>query len=332
MSSKKVLVIGATGVMGRHLIPHLADRGYEIDAVSLDDVAENRPNVNRIKLNAKENKLVYRKLVSGKRYDGIVDFMMYPTNEIIDYLPYALDNTDHYLFFSSYRVYDDKETPLTETSPRLYDDPEKVLLHNSDDYAIFKARGENVIRSFTRNNWTILRPVILYSLMRYPLVTLEAPDTVGRAFAGKAVILPEQARNVRAALAWGGDIARMIAGLLFNENARGETYLAGSAEPRTWGEIADDYREICGLKTVWVDKEEYIRILMPDSRFSWQLDYDRLFDRVIDNSKILAATGMKQSELIPLRAGLEQEIARCPRDRQWPVNAAMDAYLQRVTS
>ena len=47
----------------------------------------------------------------------------------------------------------------------------------------------------------------------------------------------------------------------------------------------------------------------------------------MDNSKVLAATGLEQSGLMPLYDGLEKEIARCPKDYPWPVNAAMDEYL-----
>ena len=47
----------------------------------------------------------------------------------------------------------------------------------------------------------------------------------------------------------------------------------------------------------------------------------------MDNSKVLSATGMKQESLTKLYDGLKCEIARCPRDVAWPVNAAMDEYL-----
>ena len=79
-----------------------------------------------------------------------------------------------------------------------------------------------------------------------------------------------------------------------------------------------------------MDKEDYLRILSPDPYNMgprWQLEYARLFTRVTDNSKILAAVGMKQSELLPLYDGLKLEIGRCPKDTVWPVNAAMDEYL-----
>ena len=204
------------------------------------------------------------------------------------------------------------------------------MLRNSDDYSVYKARGENILRALPNRNWTIVRPAITYSYLRNQLVTLEAPDTVGRAFAGKAVVLPEQARDVQATMSWGGDVARMIAGLLFNERARGEAFTVATAEHHSWGEIADYYKAICNLEAVWVDKKDYIRILQPDPyNFGarWQLEYDRLFDRIMDNSKVLAATGISQSELTPLYDGLEREISRCPQDYPWPVNRRMDDYL-----
>lgn len=327
--SKKVLVLGATGAMGQYLVPRLAEMGYRIDGVSFDDRKSDLPNVNYIKADAKDW-TVFRELLSNG-YDGIVDFLIYRTNEISYYLPLALDNTDHYIYLSSYRVYANEEHPIKETSPRLLDVSGDVLLRNSDDYSIYKARGENIIRSLPNRNWTMIRPAITYSLMRYQLVTLEASNTVGRAFAGKEVVLPEQAKNVQATMSWAGDAARMIAGLLFNEKALCETFTVATAEHRSWGEIAEYYKDICGLRAVWTDKEEYIRMLQPDPYSKdarWQLEYDRLFDRIIDNSKVLAATGMKQSELMPLYDGLKNEIMRCPKDTQWPVNERMDAFLK----
>lgn len=327
-SSKKVLVLGATGAMGRYLVPCLAKMGYRIDGVSFDDQKSDDPNVNYIKANAKD-KDTLRQLLANK-YDGIVDFMSYPTCDLSYYLPLFLNHTDHYIFLSSCRVYDDREHPVRETSPRLLDSSEDAVLRNSDDYCIYKARGENMLHALPYKNWTIVRPATTYSFMRYQLVTLEAPDNVGRAFAGKAAVVPEQARGKRATLSWGGDVAQMIALLLFNGNAVRETYSVTTSEHHSWEEIAAYYKDICGLETVWVDKEDYLRILCPDPyqlNARWQLEYARLFDRIMDNSKILAVTGMKQENLMPLYDGLKHEISRCPKDHVWRVNKAMDDYL-----
>ena len=39
----------------------------------------------------------------------------------------------------------------------------------------------------------------------------------------------------------------------------------------------------------------------------WQLRYARLFNRAYDNSKMLAATGLKQSDFLTLYEGLKHE-------------------------
>ena len=335
MKQKKVLVLGAAGAMGRYLVPKLCERGYAVDAVSLEDF-DFGPDVRSIKAQAKD--FAFRTELLKNDYDGIADFLTYPTNELVPYLPELLDATDHYIFLSSYRVYDNAELPIREDSPRLIDRSQDVLLANSDDYSIFKARGENILRSRERKNWTIVRPAVTYSRTRFQLVTLEAAATVARTRLGRTVVLPETARGVQATMSWAGDVSEMIARLLFNERARGETFTVSTSEHHTWGEIADFYREICGLKALWIDQKDFLRIAVTGfDRFpytgSWQLVYDRLFDRVIDNAKILAAAGLRQEELTRLHDGLEYEISRCPQDAfgdamQLPVNIRMDEYLK----
>ena len=326
--AKKILVLGATGAMGQYLIPYLAEMDYQVDAVALVEQQSSWPNVNYIKANAKDP-AIFRQLLAGG-YDGIVDFMIYNTEALAYFLPALVNSTGHYIYLSSYRIYDNKEHPVRETSPRLLDTADDIILRNSDDYSIYKARGENIIHTLPKNRWTIVRPAVTYSKMRYQLVTLEAPNTVGRAFAGKKTVVPESARNIQATMSWGGDVALMIAKLLFNEKALGEVFRVCTAEHHTWGEIADYYKDICGLESVWIDQEDYIRILNPDPNsraVRWQLECDRLFDRIMDNSKVLAATGMKQESLKKLYDGLKYEISRCPKDFSWKVNTAMDEYL-----
>ncbi len=332
--SKRVLVLGATGAMGQHLVPILVKRGYTVDAIANFEPRVPFAGANFHKVENAKDPEYLRELLS-RGYDAIVDFLIYPTRELCWALPWMLRSTDQYIYFSSYRIYDNKEVPIKETSPRLLDASENIPLRNSDDYSVYKARGENILLSMPRKNWTAVRPAITYSLMRYQLVTHEASNTVGRAFQGKKTVLPIQAKNVQATMSWAGDIAMMLANLLFNEKALGEIFTVATAEHHTWGEIADYYKDICGLESVWVDKEDYLNIIVdPEQPYAyanrWQLDYDRLFERVMDNSKVLAATGMKQEELMPLYKGLEYEIGRCPRDFNWGNNDRMDAYLERM--
>jgi hypothetical protein len=54
---------------------------------------------------------------------------------------------------------------------------------------------------------------------------------------GKKVDLPLQAKDKPATLSWGGDVAKIIARILFKEEAKREAYNVCSSEHRTWEEI-----------------------------------------------------------------------------------------------
>lgn len=330
---KKVLVLGATGAMGHYVVPMLAQKGYAVDAVSLDDAPPgDLPGITRIKGNAMDYDFIEPILQNG--YDGIIDFMIYPTNSLVYNLRRKLDCTDHYIYLSSYRIYDNKEIPVREESPRLIDSSENEFLRNSDDYCIIKARGENVLRAEEKKNWTIVRPSPTYSTYRYQLVTLEGPANVGRADLGKTVVLPESARNVEGTLTWAGDNARFFVELLFNERALGEAYSLTTSEHHTWEEIAEYYRDLRDMKVIWVDQDDYMSFFGGNKycpNTTWQLIYDRLFTRIMDNSKVLDATGVKQSDMMGLYEGLKFELSKVPRDFRWDawqsINNRMDEYL-----
>ncbi len=330
--SKRVLVIGATGAMGRHVVPELVKLGYEVTGVSLDVQTKPIPGVKYLVGNCFDKAFLAE--VLKERFDGIVNFMSFPAKTPWkDYMNLFLDNTDHYIFLSSCRVYADEEVPVRETSPRLLDVSKDEALLASYDYCMHKARAEDLLWSTDYNNFTIVRPATTFSEMRYQLVTLEANDTVGRATKGKKVVVPIQAKDKPATLCWGGDVAKMIARLMFKPETMREAYNVCSSESRTWGEIADYYKELCGLEAVWVDKEDYLKIKDPEIKPAtrWQLEYARLFHRITDNSKMLAVTGLKQSDFMTLKDALKMMIDAVPEGYEWPdtpTGERMDKYLE----
>ncbi len=202
------------------------------------------------------------------------------------------------------------------------------------EYSLYKAVGEDILRNSGYKNWSIVRPAITYSKRRFQLVTHEATVVVNRALDGKKIVLPEQARNVRGTMSWAGDVAKMFTGILFNERAYGETFTFATAENHTWGEIADIYKELTGVECVWVDKQDYCDLIGAENpHVRWQLEYDRLFDRVIDNSKICDVAGMKQEDFMPLKEGLRLELAGLPEGFRFEdrlgINDRMDEYLKK---
>jgi nucleoside-diphosphate-sugar epimerase len=333
---KSILVLGATGAMGTYLVPKLAERGYKVDGVTLDNEISDNPNITYLKTNAKDVS-VLKELVANK-YDAIVDLLIYPGNEFVERIDILLGKTDHYIYFSSYRVYADGYLPVTERCPQYLDisKDKEFLATVNEQYTLYKSLGEKALRRSSYGNWTIVRPAITYSKRRFQLVTLEANIVVDRAKKGLPIVLPDSALEVEATMSWGGDVAEMLARIVLNPKAYKEDYTLSTAEHHKWKEVAAIYKEVIGLEYVVSDTESYLRILKgygDDAAYKdakYQLMYDRCVNRIMDNSKILELTGLKQTDLTSLKDGLTRELTSLPADYKWrgsEVNTRMDDYI-----
>lgn len=322
---QKVLVMGGTGVMGAHLVPELINLGYKVDVVSLEDKESSNPKLRYFKCDIKDINNLSELLKND--YNAIVDFMIYGTEEFTSKSDLFLNNTGQYVYLSSYRVYADAKGPIVETSPRLLDVSTDAHYLASDDYSLHKARGEDRLIASGKTNWTIVRPTITYSNQRIQLTCLEGNTVINRSRQGKPVVVPKDAMKAQTTMTWGGDVAKMISRLVLNKQAFGEAYTTATAEHHSWEEIAEYYKELIGLKYVAVSTDEFLSIKSdePYDNYRWKVIYDRVYDRIIDNTKILNATGMKQSELMPLYKGLKNELANLPEN----IFASMD-YSNRM--
>ncbi len=330
--NERVLVLGATGAMGQYLVPELLSLGYRVVGVALERVVSDNPNLKYIQANVKEGNTLSELLADN--YDGIVDFMSYNTEEFRAVYPTFLQHTGHYIYLSSCRVYADNP-PIREDSPRLLDVSTDKYFLSTDDYALCKARGEDMLRASDFSNWTIVRPATTYSRGRFQLVSLEAETLIHRMLAGKSIVLPESAMDKQATHSWGGDVAKMIARLMFNPFAYRNDYIVSTSEHHTWREIAAIYHEICPFRYIEVSTEDYLDVISECAEWTkYQLLYGRMFTRITDNSKILAHTGLKQSDLMTLKDGLRHEFERS-RDFDWEKyasayrNVRMDEYLKK---
>ncbi len=330
---KKVLVLGGTGAMGVYTVPELLAMGYAVDVVSLDEWKMANQNVRYIKADGFDDAFLCS-LMEKEHYDAVIDYMLYRTDLFERRVDMLLTHTEHYIFLSTYRVYSSDELPIRETSPRLLEsraDDAVYQSHDRDEYSLYKARQEDVLRSRGHGNWTIVRPAITFSKLRYQLVTLEADVLIRRAMEKKTVLLPERAMDVRATMSWAGDVGRMFARLVLNPGAYGETFSICTAENHSWREIAEYYKEIIDLRYEVVDTQTYMDVWAGNGLHAqYQLYLDRCLDRVMDNSKVLSVTGMKQSELTPIKEALTKELANLPADHVWRHNETcdrMDAWL-----
>jgi len=328
MSANRILILGGTGAMGLYLVPELLALGNAVIVTSRSERKSDGEALRHVCCNARDNNAL-REVIDANKPDAIVDFMLYSTAEFAARRDFLLGAVGRYLFLSSYRVFADSGmVPLTERSPRLLDVCNDKEYLATDEYALAKARQENLLRDSGRWNWTILRPCITYSSNRFQFGTLEANTVCYRALQGVPVIMAQDILEKQTTMTWGGDAARMIARLALNSKAAGEDFNTVTSEHRTWREIAGYYGEAIGLKVVETGLKEYEKVVGSP----YQIKYDRIFDRVLDNAKALSATGLESSSFTPLREGLVRELGefkKAPFNQysNLELNARMDAVI-----
>ena len=89
---KKVLVIGATGAMGRYLVPELVRMDYDVTAVGLEETPPWSVNARYIPGDAFQMDFLTGLL--AEKFAGIVNFMEYGGHPFSDYCKLFLENTD----------------------------------------------------------------------------------------------------------------------------------------------------------------------------------------------------------------------------------------------
>lgn len=302
---KKVLLIAGGGTLGRYTAKELLSKECEVDVICLEDYTSDNPKLRYYKANADLNYLTA--YLNDKYYDGIVNFIHYTS--VDDYKPVhklLCSKTDQLIFLSSYRVYADLQHPITETAPMLEDvikNDEEFL--KTENYALPKARCEKFLREESdTKNWTVVRPVISFSDKRFDLIAVSGHEIIDAARSGKTVILPEAAKNLTAGLDWAGNSGKLIANLLFKNECFGEAYTVSSGQNLTWGEVADIYTRLTGVNFKWVETEDYVNT----GHGGYILIYDRLYDRAVDNTKILKATGLKKDDFTSIEEGIKIEL------------------------
>lgn len=281
-----ILVLGGTGAMGVPVVQLLRREGHTLYVTSRSQ----KDSVNHIKYiqgDAKDNNFLSTLL--ERQYDAIIDFMVYDSDALEERIDKLLAVTKQYCFFSSSRVYAESKEPITEESPRLLDVCKDKIYLNTNEYALDKAREENILKKCGKNNWTIIRPYITYNDYRLQLGVYEKENWLYRALQGRTIVIPQDIVERTTTLTYGLDVAAAIVKLIGNKDAYGEIYHIVSTQAVTWEQILNVYLDTIEEKKGFRPKVKYIENskLLQEIWNPWQIKYDRLYDRLFDNSKIL---------------------------------------------
>ena len=281
-----ILVLGGTGAMGMHLVGYLGAGGHRVVVTSRHP----RPGCENIEYvcgNAHERPFLDG-MLARERWDAIVDFMVYGTEEFRTRHEALLSATGQYVFLSSSRVYAASEEPLKEESPRLLDVSTDTAYLAREEYALMKARQENILMSSPRRNWTIIRPYITYAENRLQLGVLEKEEWLWRALRGRNIVFSRDIAERTTTLTYGRDVALAMAVLVGRTEALGEAFHITCGESIRWSEVLDLYCDVLerrtGRRPRVVLTDRCMNLDFPSA--CYQVKYDRLFDRRFSNAKI----------------------------------------------
>lgn len=281
----RVLLLGGTGAIGTYVTQHLREAGASVTVTSRSH-RESHDGINYACGNAMDPPFLDSLFVD--RWDAIIDFMVYLTDDFRTRIKGLLAATDQYIYLSSARVYADSLEPLTENSPRLLDVSTDLNYLRTDEYALAKARQEDILQNSGTTNWTIIRPYITYGVERLQLGVLEKEAWLYRALKGRKIVFSKEIAESRTTLTHGEDVARSICALICKKKALGEVFHITGTKPVLWSEVIEVY-----LETLTSTMEYTPNVVFEDTDTfinchsgRHQIIYDRLYDRIFDSSKI----------------------------------------------
>jgi nucleoside-diphosphate-sugar epimerase len=329
----EILILGGTGAMGNYLAKLLSDKGHNVSVTSRSE-RKSKDNIEYVRGNAQKE--IFLKTILKKHWDVIIDFMSYTTSAFQKRVDLLLSATSQYIFLSSARVYANSSEPVKETSPRLLDVSDDEIFLSTDEYSLAKAKQENMLRNSDNDNWTIIRPYITYSSQRLQLGVFEKEDWLYRALQGKTIVFSKDINARLTTMTFGLDVAKGIEILAGNKEALGETFHITSERTITWHEVLNTYLNILERhlgkrpKVMFESLENFLEI----HPATYQVRYDRLFDRTFDNSKISKHININDfTETSDGLAACLEEFLKHPKFKQihWRSEALKDRRTREFT-
>ena len=280
-----ILVLGGTGPMGVPLVQKLS-KEHQVYVTSRSQ-RESRENITYIQGNATKKEFL-TSVLTMRQWDAVIDFMIYSVETLKEYASLFLDNTRQYIFISSSRVYAEANGLITEETPRLLEVSTDAEYLKTNEYALSKAREEDVLLYHEKKNFTIIRPTITYNTYRLQLGVLEKESWLYRALQGRSIVFSEDINDKLTTMTLGDDVSVGIAAVIGSENALGEAFHITCPISLPWREVLSIYLAVL-KKHLGKDVPVVMTQKSTNLKFPWrvyQLIYSRYFNRTFDNSKI----------------------------------------------
>lgn len=288
-----ILLIGGTGVIGKSLTEELLlSKNFSVFITTRNTNLSSSSEITYIYGDSLDEFFI-KNIIDSHDFDVIVDFMVYPTSLFSKLVSYFLNNCMHYIFLSSYRVYSDSgNKKLTEESLRLIDDTTiNYNYRKSEEYAIKKAKQENILFEKNMKNWTILRPSITFGKNRIQLFCFECSFYLPRIMNDLPIVIPKYIKDIKTTYTDSNFSAKYILNIINNKNHFTQVFNLCSDFNTTWGNIFDFFSKELDAKFIEVDFEQFKSLHVN----LYQVKFDRMLNRNLSNSKLLSHVVVKNS-------------------------------------
>jgi nucleoside-diphosphate-sugar epimerase len=281
----KLLFIGGTGLISSACSELAIERGHELfllnRSASKKYSAPQHATVLQADVHADTAHL--SALLAGQRFDAVVDFIAFSTQDVERDISLFRDKTDQFVFISSASAY--------QKPPQNYLITEETPLENPYwQYSRDKIACEDLLmKSYGENGFpvTIIRPSLTYGPSQIPFSVgswLHPWTVIDRMKRGEKIIIPGDGTSLWV-LTWNADFAKGLVGLLGNQKAVGEAFQITSDQVLSWNQIYLEAYQALGLapNVVHIPSDFIAKF---DEHAVGSLIGDKSNSVVFDNSKI----------------------------------------------
>jgi 2'-hydroxyisoflavone reductase len=158
----RILVLGGTQFIGRHLVTELLRSGHEITTLNRGVTPDHLPDdVERLRGDRDLGVPGLSALQAG-RWDACVDLSGYTAVHVRSSVEALRDRVGRYVFVSAISVHGDvREGPIDETSPLVDAAPEDVTEVVGETYGRLKVTCERIVGDAFGERAAILRPQVV---------------------------------------------------------------------------------------------------------------------------------------------------------------------------
>ncbi|QNO38092.1 NAD-dependent epimerase/dehydratase family protein [Protaetiibacter sp. SSC-01] len=277
-----LLVLGATGIIGTHIVSAAVEAGVRVTAVSRGNRPARFPDgVRRVAVDGRDPTSM-EGVLAGSQFDAVIDLLSFGPEHVSMTLNWVRRFSDRYVFISS-------ATVSESAPPGAVIDENSPLVNSGWSYPLKKVAAEQLLGDVIADgdlDVVIVRPYIIYSEQRLAFGPWESDEVMARIRSGRPIALPQEVAVARTSVTHAADAARAVVALSLAPGASGATVQVASPETVTWREIFDIAADAVGAP---VDLHT-----MPESQFIAALPHlsGKVGDRVKDRA--FSTAGLEQ--------------------------------------